>query len=98
MIEQGLIIALGDNAHGSDAAVHHIGEGEVDQAVATAEKDRTHRSVLSKIAYGHIVHIGKHETEYISHIYVHFKLPLSYISSEIIALGATTAPAEMLML
>lgn len=65
MIHQGLVVALGDHAHLVDARIDHVGEGEVDQAVAPAEGNRSHGAVVGQLADALLMHVGKNDAHHI---------------------------------
>ncbi len=49
MIQQGLIVGVDDEAHIGDAGVDHVGEHEVDHAVAAAVGDGAGVAVLGQL-------------------------------------------------
>ena len=59
VVEQGLIIALHDDADVADAGIDHGGEGQVDQAVAAAEGQRSRRAVGDEITQSGVGAIGE---------------------------------------
>ena len=59
MVEQGLVIALHDNADVADAGIDHGGEGQVDQAVPAAEGQGSRGAMGNQITQGGVGAIGE---------------------------------------
>ena len=62
VVHQGLVVVLRDNAQMRDAGIGHIGQGEVDLAVAPAVGQRRHRPLVRQLSEGAVVDIGKNDT------------------------------------
>ena len=50
VVDEGLVLVLHQHAHAVDAAVYHVGEHKVDDAVAAAPLDSADRAVLGDLA------------------------------------------------
>ena len=63
MVHQGLVVMAGDDADMPDPGAGHIGQVEIDLAVASAERKACHGTLGSQIAHGCI--ISENNTHYI---------------------------------
>ena len=67
MVHQGLEVALGDNSDILYAGIDHIGKHKIDQTISSAKRHRCHRAVLCDFAHHRIVHIGKYDSQCLTH-------------------------------
>ena len=50
MVDERAVIARKHHADGADARVHHVGQREVDEAVAAHERDGSERAAFKQVA------------------------------------------------
>ena len=68
VIHQRMVIALHQNAHVADAAVHHAGNQKVHQPIARRHRQRRHRALARQLAQAQLLARSVNDAHYVLHI------------------------------